>query len=90
MGSEMCIRDSGLGKVVDKEKYGHLSPADLEVLRWVIRQGASASWLPDSPRTSARGFLHRLVTRGPPVRMPLHRLSRETAEKMAVPAASCT
>ena len=37
-------------------------------------------WLPESPRTSARGFKHRLITRGPPVRVPLHRLSREAAE----------
>ena len=37
-------------------------------------------WLPDSARTSARGFKHRLITRGPPVRVPLHRLSREATE----------
>ena len=37
-------------------------------------------WLPDSQRTSARGFKHRLVTRGPPVRVGLHRLSRADTE----------
>ena len=37
-------------------------------------------WLPDSPRTSARGFKLRLITTGPPVRVPLHRLSREATE----------
>ena len=37
-------------------------------------------WLPGTTRTAARGFKHRLITRGPPVRAPLHRLSREATE----------
>ena len=37
-------------------------------------------WLPNSPRTRARGFKHRLLTKGPPVRVPLHRLSRADTE----------
>ena len=37
-------------------------------------------WLADSPRTSIRGFKHHLITKGNPVRVPLHRLSREDTE----------
>ena len=37
-------------------------------------------WLPDSERTVALGFKHRLITRGSPVRAPLHRLSRPDTE----------
>ena len=37
-------------------------------------------WLPDSPRTSVRAFLHRLITRGPPVRIGVHRLNRLDTE----------
>ena len=37
-------------------------------------------WLPDAPRTTVRGFKHRLVTHGPPIRMPWHRLYRPVAE----------
>ena len=33
-------------------------------------------WLPDSPRTSVKAFKHLLITKGGPVRAPLHRLSR--------------
>jgi len=36
--------------------------------------------LPESPRTCVRGFKHRLVTRGPPVRVPMHRLSKPDTE----------
>ena len=32
-------------------------------------------WLPDSPRASVRGFLHRLITTRGPVKQALHRLS---------------
>ena len=37
-------------------------------------------WLTDSPRTSVRGCKHHLITKGPPVRVPLHRLSKEDTE----------
>ena len=37
-------------------------------------------WLPDSPRTCVRAFLHRLITRGPPVRQGMHRLSKPDTE----------
>ena len=58
-----------------------MSGADIELLRWVIKRGSRSMWLPDSARLSARGFLHRLVTRRPPVKVPLHRLSREATER---------
>ena len=37
-------------------------------------------WLPGSPRTSVRGFKHHLITRGPPVRVGMHRLSKPDTE----------
>ena len=37
-------------------------------------------WLPDTPRTTVKGFLHRLITRGAPVRRPLFRLNRPDTE----------
>eukprot|EP00969_Alexandrium_andersonii_P201215 8889700-Alexandrium_andersonii.AAC.1 len=37
-------------------------------------------WVPDSPRTAVRGFLHRLVTKGQPVRVGLFRQSRADTE----------
>jgi hypothetical protein len=36
--------------------------------------------VPDSPRTTVRGFKRRLITHGPPVRKPLFRLNRPDAE----------
>ena len=75
-----CADICGLGATPDKEKYGHLCDADIELLTWCVKRGSSSMWLPESHRTSARGFKHRLITRGPPVRAPLHRLSREATE----------
>ena len=75
-----CCDVCGLGKELNKEQYGYLRPDDVELLRWVVKRGSSSMWLPNSARTSARGFKHRLITRGPPVRVPLHRLSREATE----------
>ena len=37
-------------------------------------------WLVDTPRTNTKGFKHRLITRGPPVRTGLHRLSKGDTE----------
>ena len=37
-------------------------------------------WLPDSPRTSVKGFKHRLLMRGPPIRGRLFRLNRPDTE----------
>ena len=36
--------------------------------------------LPETPRTTVKGYRHRLITRGPPVRVGLHRLSRPDSE----------
>ena len=48
----------GVGEKFDKERYGHLDKGDLDMLRWAVRRGSSSMWLPDSARTSARGFKH--------------------------------
>ena len=37
-------------------------------------------WLPETPRTTVKGYRHRLITKGPPVRVGLHRLSRPDSE----------
>eukprot|EP00973_Karenia_brevis_P070622 9818808-Karenia_brevis.AAC.1 len=52
------------------ERYSHLSPEDFGVIQW----------LPDSPRTTVKGFKHRLYTRGPPIRVKLFRLNRADTE----------
>ena len=77
---EKCLEALGLGPQPDIDRYGHLKEKDLELLRWAAMRGSGCMWLPSSPRTKCRGFLHRLITRGPPVRLPLHQLSREAAE----------
>ena len=77
---QACLDACGLGEEVDTDRYAHLTSADLSLLRWVVARGSSSMWLPGSRRTMARGFKHRLVTRGPPVRVPLHRLSRVDQE----------
>ena len=77
-----CVDICGLGSGEhwDAGKYGHLTGPDVDLLRFVVKRGASSMWLPGTTRTAARGFKHRLITRGPPVRVPLHRLSREATE----------
>ena len=78
---QQCIDAAGLGEKVDSEIYGHITnPADIELLRWCVRRGSGCMWLPESPRTSIKGFLHRLITQGPPVRIGVHRLSRQDTE----------
>ena len=63
------------------ERYGHLQhEQDFELLRWVVNRGSGCMWLPDSPRTTVKGFRHRLITRGPPVRVKLFRLNRLDTE----------
>ena len=37
-------------------------------------------WAKDTPRTTVKGFYHRLITRGPPVRQKLFRLNRIDTE----------
>ena len=70
----------GLGDVPDLERYGHLKPQDLPFLRVCVTRGTSCMWLPNSARTSVRGFRHRLITNGPPVRVPLYHLSKMDTE----------
>ena len=50
------------------------------LLRWVVRRGSDCMCLPETPRATVQGYKHRLVTRGPPVRVGLHRLSRPDSE----------
>ena len=49
-------------------------------MRWLVQRSAGCLWLKGSTRTTVRAFRHRLVTRGGPVRTPLHRLSRSDTE----------
>ena len=60
-----CLDRCGLGEDSCKEGYGLLSPATVEMVRWVAKRGASSMRLPDSARTTARGFKHQLITKGP-------------------------
>ena len=75
-----CLEAVGLGTVADQSRYGHLEPADIKLLKWLVARCSSCMWLPDTGRTMARGFKHRLITKGPAVRVPLHRLSRPDQE----------
>ena len=77
-----CLDTLGLRAKVDVERYGHLDSCSVELLKRVSARGTSSMWLPDSPRTRALGFKHRLITKGPPVKVPLHRLSRVDTEWM--------
>ena len=78
---DKSVEAVGVGSKPDMEKrYKHLTLHDIEVLRWVCRRGSGCFWLPDSPRTTVKGFLHRLMTRGNPVRVPLFRLNRPDTE----------
>ena len=64
----------------DKERYVHLGDADIDPIRWVVSRGSGCMWLPDTHRTTVKGFKHRLLTRGPPVRVKLFRLNRPDTE----------
>jgi hypothetical protein len=82
---DRCVEAVGLGIEPDESRYGHLREfgdyeENLELLRRVVRRGTGCFWLPDSPRASVRAFLHRLITRGPPVRIGLHSLNRVDTE----------
>jgi hypothetical protein len=82
---QACLEAVGLGSEPDEERYGHLREdgdyeQNLEALRWAVRRGTGCFWLPDTPRASIRCFLHRLITRGPPVRVGLHRLNGPDTE----------
>ena len=76
----MCCDAVGVGEKPDKERYKHLEEPDFDPIRWVVARGSGCMWLPDTPRTTVKGFRHRLITRGPPVRTKLFRLSRADTE----------
>ena len=77
---QKCLEAVGVGEKPDWERYKHLKEEDLDVIRWVVRRGSGCMWLPDTPRTTVKGFVHRLLTRGPPVRGKLFRLNRPDTE----------
>ena len=65
---EQCRDAVGLGAEPDQARYGHLSKVDIALLRWVVMRGSNCMWLTEGNRTIIRGFLHRLITKGPPVK----------------------
>ena len=77
---KLCREAVGVGDKPDLERYAHLEPDDFDVIRWVVSRGSGCMWLPDTPRTTVKGFKHRLITRGPPVRGRLFRLNRMDTE----------
>ena len=77
---KMCCDAVGVGAKPDKERYAHLQEADFDPIRWVVSRGSGCMWLPDTPRTTVKGFRHRLITRGPPIRGRLFRLNRADTE----------
>ena len=62
-----CLETMGLGDEVDEKRYGHLNSGEREALKWLVKRSTSCMWLPDSVRTRARAFKHRLLTKGPAV-----------------------
>ena len=78
---DLCCQKVGLGSEPDRSRCAHFQhEPDFELTRWVVRRGSGCFWVQDTPRTTVRGFKHHLVTRGAPVRVPLHRLSRADTE----------
>ena len=66
---------------LDEADFTALLDSDnVAILRWVVRRGSECMCLPETPRTTVQGYRHRLITRGPPVRVGLHRLSRPDQE----------
>ena len=79
--NKKCVEAIGLEAVPDPDRYSHISsPDDLGLFRWVVKRGSGCMGLPEFPRTRVRGFLHRLVTRGPPVRVGIHRPNQPDTE----------
>ena len=75
--ADQCLKEAQLGPYFEKSRYKHIeSQADKDLLAWAIQRGAGCIWLEGSERTYVRAFKHRLVTRGPPVRVGMHRLSQ--------------
>ena len=58
----------------DPDRYGHLPPADRQLLEHVCQRCRSAFWLERTPHTVVKGFLHDVITEGTPVRQPPYRL----------------
>ena len=56
-----CLEMVGLADPPDLDKYGHLEAQDIPFLRECVSRGTSCMWLPDSPRTSVRGFTHTIM-----------------------------
>jgi hypothetical protein len=77
---KLCREAVGVGDKPDMERYAHLHTNDFDVIRWVVSRGSGCMWLPDTPRTTVKGFKHRLITRGPPIRGRLFRLNRADTE----------
>ena len=77
---QMCREAVGVGATPDPERYSHLAESDFGVIRWVVSRGSGCMWLPDTPRTTLKGFRHRLITKGPPIRGKLFRLNRADTE----------
>ena len=78
---DRCVEAVGVGRVPDPERYAHIkSEQCFACIRFVVRRGSGCMWLPDSPRMTVKGFRHRLLARGPPVRVKLFRLNRIDTE----------
>ena len=60
---QMCREAVGVGDIPDQERYSHLDESDFGVIRWVVSRGSGCMWLPDTPRTTVKGFRHRLITK---------------------------
>ena len=79
--ADQCLKEAELGPYFSEKRYPHIkSAADKALLAWAIQRGAGCIWLEGSERTYVRAFKHRLITRGPPVRVGMHRLSRPDME----------
>ena len=63
----------GLGSELSDD-YKHLNVADIAMCRDVVSRKAAAFWIEGGPRTTVRGFLHHLIVKGGPIRLPPHRV----------------
>ena len=73
---EKCVEAVGLITNVDRDRYSDdLGLEDLDMLRFVVKRGSGCMRLPETPGTTVRGFRHRLITSGPPVRVGVHPLN---------------
>ena len=78
---DLCCEKVGLGAQPDRGRYPLFqSEDDFALMKWVVRRSSGCFWVQDTQKTSVRAFKHHLMTRGPPQRVPLHRLSRNDTE----------